>query len=76
MFLAICTDKTGTLTENRMGPTEVALLESARSLGTRLPAEEREALRRWHFHFDPTRPRSGCGDTSSAVASEDNNRGP
>ena len=106
----ICTDKTGTLTENRMDvkgiwtaqgsvavgastetaaavtarlaavmaacnnaeldtptgpsgdPTEIALLESARSLGTRLPAEDRERLRRRHFHFDPVLKRMSTVD--------------
>ena len=107
----ICTDKTGTLTENRMDvkgiwtaqgtvdpgrvlnetaavvtarlgavmaacnnaeldtpsgpsgdPTEIALLESARSLGTQLDAEHREALRRRHFHFDPVLKRMSTVD--------------
>ncbi len=104
----ICTDKTGTLTENRMNvkgiwtadgsggalsdtfaavtarlaavmaacnnaeldtptgpsgdPTEIALLESARSLGTRLDAEHREALRRRHFLFDPVLKRMSTVD--------------
>ena len=107
----ICTDKTGTLTENRMDvkgiwtaqgsvdsggtlndraaaatarlgavmaacnnaeldtpsgpsgdPTEIALLESARALGTQLDAEHREALRRRHFHFDPVLKRMSTVD--------------
>ena len=107
----ICTDKTGTLTENRMDvkgiwtaqrsadsrgalhaeaaavtarlaavmaacnnaeldtptgpsgdPTEIALLESARSLGIQLDAEHREALRRRHFHFDPVLKRMSTVD--------------
>jgi magnesium-transporting ATPase (P-type) len=97
----ICTDKTGTLTANRMtvqriwtagggtidageaegagagagrlatviaacnnaeldtpsgptgDPTEIALLESARTLGAELDTAAREANRRRHFHFNP-----------------------
>ena len=103
----ICTDKTGTLTENRMkptlvwtaagtvqlgdgeteaddrgnlalravgkiasacnnarlepgsepsgDPTEIAILLAARQLGAETGAAEREARRRWQFHFDPER---------------------
>ncbi|MHB1570410.1 MAG: cation-translocating P-type ATPase [Solirubrobacteraceae bacterium] len=107
----ICTDKTGTLTENRMGvksiwtgmgtiehdverahtvtvaaerlaavmaacnnaeldtssgasgdPTEIALLESARSLGAELDVERRSELRRAHFHFDPVLKRMSTVD--------------
>ena len=106
----ICTDKTGTLTENRMDvkgiwtaqgsvtigvlnetpaavtarlaavmagcnnaeletptgpsgdPTEIALLESARSMGTQIDAEHRDALRRRHFHFDPVLKRMSTVD--------------
>jgi calcium-translocating P-type ATPase len=97
----ICTDKTGTLTKNRMhvedtwsaaegggapglrlataialcnnaeldsaggatgDPTEVALLESARTSGVELQAEAREAGRRRLFHFDPVLKRMSTVD--------------
>jgi calcium-translocating P-type ATPase len=107
----ICTDKTGTLTANRMAvkglwtagrpldhsaaavdgatpaarrltaaisacnnaeldtpsgdtgdPTEVALLQFARSNGTELEVEAREAQRRRHFHFDPVLKRMSTVD--------------
>jgi calcium-translocating P-type ATPase len=93
----ICTDKTGTLTANRMhvegvrtpassterlatvvswcnnaeldtptgptgDPTEIALLEAARSHGVRLDPDVREAGRRRHFHFDPALKRMSTVD--------------
>jgi len=97
----ICTDKTGTLTVNRMevkgvwtagedaaaslgrltavisacnnaeldtpsgptgDPTELALLEYARTQGTSVDAREREAQRRRHFHFDPVLKRMSTVD--------------
>ena len=107
----ICTDKTGTLTENRMevkgvwtaggaidpervaqdgaqiavsrlaaaaaacnnaeldtpagstgDPTEIALLEFARSQGVELDSDERDAMRRGHFHFDPVLKRMSTVD--------------
>jgi calcium-translocating P-type ATPase len=98
----ICTDKTGTLTENRMevkgvwtgggdhapgvvwrlaavaaacnnaelsapggptgDPTEIALLRFAHERGVDLDADEREARRRRHFHFDPVLKRMSTVD--------------
>jgi calcium-translocating P-type ATPase len=107
----ICTDKTGTLTENRMevkrvwtggvaidleraaqdrahaavsrlaaaitacnnaqldttagatgDPTEIALLEFARSRGTETDSDARESMRRQHFHFDPVLKRMSTVD--------------
>jgi calcium-translocating P-type ATPase len=109
----ICTDKTGTLTANRMhvetvwtadqpsdlpacggdrpsatnarlaaaiaacnnaeldspagaigDPTEIALLEFARSAGVELDPKLREAQRRRHFHFDPVLKRMSTVDES------------
>jgi calcium-translocating P-type ATPase len=111
----ICTDKTGTLTENRMeptllwtaatsvdldieraeigdldepalralgeiaaacnnarleagaepsgDPTEVAVLLAAQRLGADIGVAEREARRRWQFHFDPERKLMSTIDT-------------
>jgi calcium-translocating P-type ATPase len=110
----ICTDKTGTLTANRMhvetvwtadqrgdlpagggdrpsaasarlaaavaacnnaeldtpagatgDPTEIALLEFARSAGVELDPKLREARRRRHFHFDPVLKRMSTVDESN-----------
>ena len=93
----ICTDKTGTLTANRMqvqgawtasgdagrltsviaacnnaeldtpagatgDPTEIALLEFARSQGAQLDPRAREAGARRHFHFDPVLKRMSTVD--------------
>jgi calcium-translocating P-type ATPase len=107
----ICTDKTGTLTENRMevkalwaegavvdsagaprgdgsaraarlaavaawcnnaeldsasgltgDPTEIALLRFAADRGVRLDGDQREAMRRRHFHFDPVLKRMSTVD--------------
>jgi magnesium-transporting ATPase (P-type) len=43
-------------------PTEVALLEAARSLGIERDSEQRDALRRRHFHFDPVLKRMSTVD--------------
>ncbi len=42
--------------EERSGdPTEIAVLLAARQLGAGIGVAEREAGRRWQFHFDPER---------------------
>src|SRR5581483_9886710 len=63
----ICTDKTGTLTENRMRVTslctpvgevdaaEIALLAAAAALGADITLARREGTRRGVFPFDPGR---------------------